>query len=154
MRPGPFTWRPAGHPRPASKPPIGADVSITRGTATARSTIVTGVLIGIGVAGTLDEVVLHQLLDWHHFFDPSTRGAPLDEHARMVGLLSDGLFHLVSTAVLVLGLLRLARTRRPPARRLWGAILAGAGGFNLYDATVQHKLLRLHQVRRGTADLL
>jgi len=25
--------------------------------------------VGIGVAGTLDEVVLHQLLHWHHFYD-------------------------------------------------------------------------------------
>jgi uncharacterized membrane protein len=25
------------------------------------------VLVGIGVAGSLDEIVLHQLLRWHHF---------------------------------------------------------------------------------------
>ena len=38
---------------------------------------------GIGIAGTLDEVVLHQLLGWHHFYDGSTS---------TVGLVSDGLF--------------------------------------------------------------
>jgi uncharacterized membrane protein len=32
---------------------------------------------------------------------------------------------------------------------VWGGILAGLGGFNLYDGVVQHKLLRLHQVREG-----
>jgi uncharacterized membrane protein len=32
-------------------------------------------------------------------------------------------------------------------KRWWGALLLGAGGFQLYDGTVQHKLLRLHQVR-------
>jgi uncharacterized membrane protein len=33
-------------------------------------------------------------------------------------------------------------------------ILVGAGGFNLYDGIVQHKLLGLHQVRAGAADNL
>lgn len=28
-------------------------------------------------------------------------------------------------------------------------MLLGAGGFQLYDGTVQHKLLRLHQIRYG-----
>lgn len=28
-----------------------------------------------------------------------------------------------------------------------GALLLGADGFQLYDGTVQHKLLRLHQIR-------
>jgi uncharacterized membrane protein len=31
---------------------------------------------------------------------------------------------------------------------------AGAGGFNLYDGIVQHKLLGLHQVRAGASDNL
>jgi uncharacterized membrane protein len=100
-----------------------------------------GVLVGIGLAGTLDEVVLHQLLGWHHFYDRSTPTA---------GLVSDGLFHLLSTAVLVIGVIRLVERRRAssdPARLALAGILLGAGGFNLYDATIQHKLLRLHQVR-------
>jgi uncharacterized membrane protein len=32
--------------------------------------------------------------------------------------------------------------------------LLGAGGFNLYDGTIQHKLLRLHQVREGAPNNL
>ena len=32
--------------------------------------------------------------------------------------------------------------------------MAGAGAFNLYDGTIQHKLLRLHQVREGASDQL
>jgi uncharacterized membrane protein len=100
-----------------------------------------GILTGIGLAGTLDEVVLHQLLTWHHFYDRSTA---------MVGLVSDGLFHLFSTAVLVIGIIQLVERRRTttdPPRLALAGILLGAGGFNLYDGTIQHKLLRLHQVR-------
>ena len=33
-------------------------------------------------------------------------------------------------------------------------ILLGAGGFNLYDGTIQHKLLGLHQVRAGAPNNL
>jgi uncharacterized membrane protein len=107
-----------------------------------------GVLAGIGVAGTLDEVVLHQLLGWHHFYDRSTES---------VGLLSDGLFHLFSTAMLVVGVILLVERRRTspdPPRRALAGILLGAGGFNLYDGIVQHKLLGLHQVRPGVPDNL
>jgi uncharacterized membrane protein len=107
-----------------------------------------GVLTGIGLAGTLDEVVLHQLLAWHHFYDRSTPTA---------GLVSDGLFHLFSTAVLVIGVIQLVERRRAspdPPRLALAGILLGAGGFNLYDGTIQHKLLGLHQVRAGAPNNL
>src|SRR5215216_2707950 len=107
-----------------------------------------GILVGIGLAGTLDEVVLHQLLAWHHFYDRSTPS---------IGLVSDGLFHLFSTAVLVIGLIQLVERRRTtpdPPRVALAGILLGAGGFNLYDGTIQHKLLGLHQVREGVPDNL
>ena len=107
-----------------------------------------GVLVGIGLAGTLDEVVLHQLLAWHHFYDRSTPTA---------GLVSDGLFHVFSTVVLVVGIIQLVERRRTttdPPRVALAGILLGAGGFNLYDGTIQHKLLRLHQVREGVPNNL
>jgi uncharacterized membrane protein len=106
-------------------------------------------MIGIGVAGTLDEVVFHQLLGWHHFYDRSTNA---------VGVISDGIFHAVSTALLVAGFITLLK-RRPQlgngwARSLAGWILMGAGGFNLHDGTIQHKLLGLHQIREGASSHL
>ena len=107
-----------------------------------------GILVGIGLAGTLDEVVLHQLLGWHHFYDRSTPS---------VGLVSDGLFHLFSTVALVIGLIQLVERRRTtpdPPRVAFAGILLGAGGFNLYDGTIQHKLLGLHQVRADAASNL
>ena len=128
--------------------------------ATGERSLWPGILIGIGLAGTLDEVVFHQLLHWHHFYDRSDRAA---------GLVSDGLFHLASTAALVAGVaLALVANGRAvfragdggahPGRagndRLWAAVLVGAGGFNLYDGTVQHKLLRLHQIRPQAEDWL
>jgi uncharacterized membrane protein len=34
-----------------------------------RSLLWPGVLVGVGVAGSVDQIVLHQLLRWHHFYD-------------------------------------------------------------------------------------
>jgi uncharacterized membrane protein len=102
-----------------------------------------GVLIGIGTAAFVDETVFHQLLHWHHFYDRSTPAA---------GLVSDGLFHAFGWFAVVIGLVMYADLRRRDGlsrRRLTAGVLLGAGVFQLYDGTVQHKLLDLHQIRYG-----
>jgi uncharacterized membrane protein len=109
-----------------------------------------GLVLGVGVAGTLDEVVFHQLLQWHNFYVHTT------EQWRIV---SDGLFHLFSAAMLYLGALLLWRARARiasfrDARALMAGTLLGAGAFNFYDGTIQHKLLQLHPVREGVANIL
>lgn len=113
-----------------------------------RSLLWPAVLVGIGVAGSLDEIVLHQLLRWHHFYDRGSQAA---------GLIADGIFHLGSTATLVFGLVLVVqrwRTGGDPLRQAMAGILLGAGGFNLYDGIIQHKLLGLHQVRAGVPNNL
>jgi uncharacterized membrane protein len=102
---------------------------------------VAGVLLGLGTVAFLDEVVFHQLLHWHHFYDRSTSD---------IGLVSDGLFHAFSWFATVAALFMLGRLQRSRAfqgRRFTGGLLTGAGFFQLYDGLVQHKLLGLHQIR-------
>lgn len=110
-----------------------------------RRSALSGGLLGLGVAGFLDETVFHQLLHWHHFYDRSTSAA---------GLVSDGLFHAASWLATVVGLFLFADLRRRSAalgQVLWGAGLLGWGVFQLYDGIVQHKLLGLHQIRYGVS---
>ncbi|MFE4857181.1 DUF2243 domain-containing protein [Streptomyces sp. NPDC056670] len=98
-------------------------------------------LIGVGIAAFVDETVFHQLLHWHHFYDRSTPG---------VGLVSDGLFHAFGWFAVVIGLCLVADLRHRAGlagRALAGGILTGTGAFQLYDGTVQHKLMGLHQIR-------
>ncbi len=109
-----------------------------------------GVVIGIGVAGTLDEVVFHQLLQWHNFYVHTT------EQWRIV---SDGLFHAFSSIMLCTGALLFWSQRRRIAqindvRALSGGMMMGAGGFNLYDGTIQHKILQLHPVRENVENIV
>jgi len=106
-----------------------------------RRNLVSGALFGVGVAAFVDETVFHQLLHWHHFYDRSTPDA---------GLVSDGLFHAFGWFAVVAALFTFADLRRSGSLRWprWvGALLVGMGAFQLYDGTVQHKLLRLHQIR-------
>ncbi len=108
-----------------------------------RRSLVSGVLVGIGVAAFLDETVFHQLLHWHHFYDRSTSDA---------GLVSDGFFHAGGWLAIVVGLFLFADLQRRSAtapRTVWGAALLGWGAFQVYDGLVQHKLLGLHQIRYG-----
>ncbi|HYP44836.1 MAG TPA: DUF2243 domain-containing protein [Propionibacteriaceae bacterium] len=105
--------------------------------------VVSGALLGVGIAAFLDETVFHQLLHWHHFYDRASAS---------LGLVSDGLFHAFGWFATVASLFLFADLRRRgdlQPRRWLGALLLGAGAFQLYDGIVQHKLLRLHQIRYG-----
>ena len=117
--------------------------SVTGSAVSTSRSLWSGVLVGLGVAGFVDETVFHQLLHWHHFYDKSTPDA---------GLVSDGLFHVASWVAIVAGLFLFADLRRRDdwaPDTWWGGLLLGLGGFQLYDGIVQHKLLRLHQIRYG-----
>jgi uncharacterized membrane protein len=106
-----------------------------------RRSFWSGAFVGVGIAGFVDETVFHQLLHWHHFYDRSTPTA---------GLVSDGLFHAASWFCVVGGLFLLADLRRRgtlTSRRWTSGMLIGLGAFQLYDGTIQHKLMRLHQIR-------
>jgi len=108
---------------------------------TMRRNTTSGVLAGVGLVAFIDETVFHQLLHWHHFYDKSTTD---------IGLVSDGLFHAFGFFAVVSGLFLFADLRRRQDvnwARWIGGVLLGAGGFQLYDGLVQHKLMRLHQIR-------
>ncbi|SHN30442.1 DUF2243 domain-containing protein [Gracilibacillus kekensis] len=107
---------------------------------TARN-IWSGILFGLGIVAFIDETVFHQLLNWHHFYDRSTTTA---------GLFSDGLFHAFSWFATIAGLFLFADLRRREKFRRykwWGGILLGGGIFQLYDGIIQHKIMRIHQIR-------
>ena len=108
-----------------------------------RRLLVSGLLLGLGTAGAVDEIVFHQLLHWHHFYDRASGAA---------GLVSDGLLHAGTFSAAVAGMALLADARRRGRfvpSLWWGAALTGAGAFQVWDGLVHHKLLRLHQVRYG-----
>lgn len=100
-----------------------------------------GILVGIAIMAAVDEIFFHQLLAWHHFYDGSTLA---------IGLLSDGLLHAGELIAMVAGFFILLDLRKHGAMskaHAWAGGFLGAGGFQLFDGIVNHKILRLHQVR-------
>ena len=109
-----------------------------------------GLVLGFGLGGFFDGIVIHQILQWHHMLsahpDPSVAG-----DLRM-NVLADGLFHAATYAFTVAGVGLLWRAwgrvpDRPTGRTLVGAVAAGWGLFNLVEGTVNHQLLGVHHVR-------
>lgn len=100
-----------------------------------------GALIGVGVMAGVDEIIFHQLLAWHHFYDRSTL---------KIALMSDGLLHSAELIAIVAGffmLLDLRRSRTLMKIRAWAGFFLGLGGFQLFDGIIDHKVLRTHQIR-------
>lgn len=115
-----------------------------------RAVLWTGIISGIGIMGAVDEIVFHQLLQWHNFYVHTTH---------YWRIFSDGLFHVFTAAMLFLGSIRLWSQRRNihsivSNRPFWAGIFSGAGGFQLFDGTVNHKLLQIHPVREGVENIL
>lgn len=100
-------------------------------------------LVGVGVAAGVDEIVFHQILAWHHFYDSSTPD---------IGLLSDGLLHAAELFAIVAGFFLLLDARRRLTfwtGAAWSGFFVGLGLFQLWDGIVNHKVLGLHQIRYG-----
>jgi uncharacterized membrane protein len=126
-----------------------------------------GILLGVGLGGFVDGIVLHQVLQWHHMLtstDTDRVGLPYYSPDTVPGLrmntVWDGLFHVVTWLFVLggLGLLhsRLTSDRQTGDRRrawrsraLWGWVLAGWGLFNLIEGIIDHEILGIHHVRSG-----
>jgi uncharacterized membrane protein len=117
-----------------------------------RPFVLPAVVLGIGLGGFLDGIVLHQLLQWHHMasaVDPPTSVAALERNT-----LADGLFHVAAWAATLAGVVLLWRAAaiaggRPPWGVLTGGLLVGFAAFNLVEGVVNHFVLGLHHVREG-----
>ncbi|MEZ0074641.1 DUF2243 domain-containing protein [Planotetraspora sp. GP83] len=111
------------------------------------STRSAGLVLGLGVGGFIDGILLHQLLGWHHML---SGWFPHDERINMIG---DGLFHAGCLVLVLAGIALLARSRPARGRELAGWMIAGWGVFNLVEGLVDHEILGVHHVRHGPYQL-
>ncbi len=115
-----------------------------------------GLVLGIGLGGFVDGILLHQILQWHNML--SSRVPPTTLVAVKYNMIWDGLFHAVTWTMTVVGIALLFRAgRRAGAawsgRALLGAILGGWGLFNLVEGAIDHQILGLHHVHPGAGQL-
>ncbi|WP_309104731.1 DUF2243 domain-containing protein [Microbacterium sp.] len=104
-------------------------------------------LLGAASMAAIDEIVFHQILAWHHFYDRSTTE---------IALLSDGLLHAAELFAFAAGFFLMLDARRRgvfSAAVAWSGYFVGLGVFQLWDGVIDHKVLGVHQIRYGV-DLL
>ena len=110
-------------------------------------------ILGIGLGGFVDGIVLHQVLQWHHMLTGDRGGEPATTVAGLeANTLADGLFHAATWVCVVVGTVLAYRAWQrgelaPPWRAHVGMLLAGWGAFNLVEGVIDHQLLGLHHVR-------
>lgn len=110
-------------------------------------------ILGIGLGGFIDGIVLHQILQWHEMI--SAKLPPVTYVAKSVNMFWDGIFHAVTLGVTLVGIIRLWKvsTRAGNAtdgRLLAAGLLGGWGLFNVVEGLFDHHLLKLHNVRERT----
>jgi uncharacterized membrane protein len=122
----------------------------------AGSLIAAGTLLGIGLGGLADGILLRQILQWHHVL--SARLPATDLTALHINVLWDGLlqaFVWVTTLVGVLLLWHVTGYHDVPrsTRTFAGSLSLGWGLFNVIEGTIAHQLLQVHHVRPGDDQL-
>ncbi|MBK0404851.1 DUF2243 domain-containing protein [Adhaeribacter sp. BT258] len=111
-------------------------------------------VLGIGLGGFIDGIVLHQILQWHEMV--SNRMPPVTLTTKSVNMFWDGIFHLFTLMVVFTGIILLWKLLHREnidrsGKILAGGLLAGWGLFNIIEGIIDHHLLKLHNVKEVTA---
>jgi uncharacterized membrane protein len=115
-----------------------------------------GILLGTGLGGFLDGILLHQILQWHNLL--SSVRPPTNLVDMKYNMLWDGLFHLFTWLMTALGVWRLWVAGRSPTtpwstRTFVGSLVLGWGLFNFIEGLIDHQLLGIHHVHPGDGQL-
>jgi uncharacterized membrane protein len=106
-----------------------------------------GYLLGFGLGGFFDGILLHQILQWHHLLS-LVEG--VGDVRRQVFF--DGLFHALMYVIAAIGLGFLWGSRRELAlkgagRHLFGNVLIGFGVWHIADSVLSHWVLGIHRIK-------
>ncbi|HVF81947.1 MAG TPA: DUF2243 domain-containing protein [Flavisolibacter sp.] len=110
----------------------------------------TAMVLGIGIGGFIDGIVLHQILQWHEML--SNKIPPTNYVGKSVNMFWDGIFHAFTLMVTFTGIILLWKLlHRNNFNRsgylLGGGLLVGWGLFNLIEGIIDHQILKLHNVK-------
>jgi uncharacterized membrane protein len=115
-----------------------------------RGSMTAGVVLGLGIGGFLDGILLHQIMHWHNM--GSAVLPPVDLESLQTNMIWDGYFHLATLMLVVAGVFLLLGKARggaqlPTPGVLTGQMLLGWGVFNLVEGVIDHHILQIHHVR-------
>lgn len=114
-----------------------------------------GYLLGFGLGGFFDGILLHQILQWHHLLSLVTR--PPFQDIR-VQIMADGFFHLLMYVVALAGLWKLWKGRHHVGgggeRLLLANAALGFGIWHIVDGILSHWVLGIHRIRLDADNVL
>jgi uncharacterized membrane protein len=118
--------------------------------------IAAGTLLGAGLGGFVDGILLHQILQWHALL--SSWIPPIDLVSVKVNMVWDGLFHAFTWVMTAAGVALLwragGRAGVPWSTRVFvGSLSLGWGLFNLVEGLIDHQILGVHHVHPGRDQL-
>ena len=113
-----------------------------------------GILIGLGLGGFFDGIVLHQVLQWHHMLShwyPINSLRNLEINTRWDGYFHSATYILVSVGIFILWRRAHLMHSYWSSKVLVGNLLVGWGLFNLTEGLIDHELLGVHHVNELAA---
>ncbi len=118
--------------------------------------IAAGILLGLGLGGFIDGIVLHQILQWHHMLS-SVRPAKTISDMEL-NMVWDGVFDASTWLLTVIGIILLWRAGQRndvpwSLKTFLGSIFIGGGTFNLVEGLIDHQILGIHHVKPGPNEL-
>lgn len=117
--------------------------------------VVYSTLLGMGLGGFLDGIVLHQILQWHQMV---SNVIPADNfEGKSANMFYDGMFETVTWIMTCVGIVLMWHSRKRADLTFnnnvfTGGLLMGWGAFNCIDSLFNHYLFQLHNVRENTLD--
>jgi uncharacterized membrane protein len=118
--------------------------------------VTAALLLGVGLGGFFDGILLHQILQWHNML--SSKIPPTDLVSMKYNMVWDGLFHALTWTVTCVGVGLLWRAARredvdASGRNLVGGLSLGWGIFNFVEGVIDHQVLGIHHVHPGANEL-
>jgi uncharacterized membrane protein len=115
-----------------------------------KPSLLPGLLLGLGLGGFVDGIVLHEILQWHHMISGAESSNTLA--GLKLNVVADGFFHVVTWLLVTAGsIMTLVSCRKGRLAPTWsfhfGLLLAGWGTFNIVEGLIDHQLLGIHHVR-------
>lgn len=112
-------------------------------------------VLGIGMGGFMDGIVLHQVLQVHEML--SNKIPATTYIGKSINMFWDGIFHFFCMLVVLAGIILmwklLSRKDIDRAGKLFGGgLLLGWGLFNIVEGLIDHQILKLHNVIEFSTD--
>lgn len=113
--------------------------------------------LGIAIGGFIDGIFFHQILQWHEML--SNKLPPVTLMNKSVNMFWDGIFHAFCLIVAIIGIclmfrLLLRKDIIVTKTAFNGGLILGWGIFNIVEGIIDHQILKLHNLREITTNVL